>query len=169
MPDLIRLPPAPPVSGWWIDSDPIALYHGTASTVIPSIAESGLQARPPHNKAYLTVDYETAKGYAIFGPDGGDIAVIAKRGKLHLWPPGAYAIAHFEIPRAFIEENAVYPEKKTTYFNIDLLERKGRLANRAFYDQQGESDSEFYLWSELGVSVDIPPEFFTGYSLPYCE
>ena len=163
--ELTRLPPPAPISGWWLDGpgDSVTLFHGSDALKIESIASNGLLLHS--DRCFLTPCYQTATNYTIFGPAGGDFSVMKGKAPLYLYPLWRYAVAHFHISKDFIEEHGTFHEPGTG----PLTRLKRKLSARSIYDQSGEPDHLYYLWSEIVFRVPVPPEYFSGYSLPYCQ
>lgn len=151
-----RLPqPVSNPKGWWLDSDPVPLFHGTGTINLPGIFKNGL-ALGSRRRCFVTPDPFTAEAYSFMGA-----GKASDKGGLHLindMPSNyCFAVVRFDVPREFIFQYC--SSQPGCDFNIRLLDRDR-------YNNRTESNSDFYCGSEVCFSVPLPPDFIQGYHIP---
>ncbi len=146
-----------PDIGWWRDSDPIRLYHGTDLAHIDSFAKDGLNRPDPRTKMFsFALEPFTARAFAVMG---GEARFLASKAKSGVVPMDKRAVIVFDVPYDWIKSH----EDPDLGGNDKL--HKDRLRDKALYDEWDDHDQQYYQLCELRVSAAVPPKFIKGYML----
>jgi hypothetical protein len=146
-----------PEIGWWRDSDPLRVYHGTHKDNLESVLKNGLNQKDKDTgKISLALDPFTAFGYAAMS--GGESSFRKAGEKAVTTSIEDRVVVIFEIPMEWILE--FYDE--TLSGNVGIA--KVHLKDKEIYDKWNKTDKEYYAVTELRVKQVVPKKFIVGYS-----
>ena len=151
-----------PNIGWWEDSKPLIMYHGTYKDNVEGIMKSELRAPsegPTAGWISLALEPNTAYGYASMR--GGESAFRAA---------GASAMHVQGKDRAVLVMK--FPNGKSDLEHLGLDKRlRGNttktehLTNKELYEkwaEQGKQDQEYYALTELRIPEKLSTKYIVG-------
>jgi len=151
-----------PTIGFWGDADFVVGYHGTHERNVPAMLEQGINRPDPKTGMIsITLDPNTAHGYAAMSGTGGEARFRAANGRAANTPHEERAIFKLKIPMAWIKQH-MDPNLRG---NLGIV--KDRMANKDLYTQWRKEnpthpDHTYYQLSEIRVDAAIPPQFIVG-------
>lgn len=126
-----------PEIGWWKDSDPLRVYHGTHKDNLESVLKNGLNEKDKDTaKISLSLDPFTA-----LGTSAEDRVVVI-----------------IEIPMEWILQ--FYDETLSGNIRIAKVHMKDKEA----YDKWSKTHKEYYANTVLRVKQAVPKKFIVGYT-----
>jgi hypothetical protein len=151
-----------PTIGFWGDSDYVIGYHGTHERNIPIILKTGISKPDPKTgMVSITLDPNTAHGYAAMSGSGGEASFRGAGDKATTTPHNERAILKVKLPMEWVKQNM-----DQDFFNRNTDSRE-RLRNKAVYDRwrsenPAHPDHIYYQMSELRLKTAVPPNFIVG-------
>lgn len=155
-----------PKIGWWLDNDPITLYHGSHESNLDNIKANGLVARKDGRtagKVSMALDPNTSLGYANM--KGGEIAY--EKNPINV-PTDQRIVVKFSIPKSYLQSH-IWPIDRYNH-GVQLK----RLTDKTRYDKWVSEktakkgtyypafDQEYYAYAEVGFRDIVPAKFITG-------
>lgn len=156
-----------PSIGWWLDNDPIPLYHGCHTANVSSILEHGLRPSPSTGSTFVSCSWQTAANYSIFGQQG-EFAVVHQGAKMRVPSAADCVVLHLQLSREFVLSHGAWKKDSEMRFSMGGF-TEPRLEDQELYEEYPGTDSQYYLWTELSFASVIPPDHFTAVSLPYVQ
>lgn len=151
-----------PQIGWWMDNDPIRLYHGTHERNLDSIIKNGISAPssgPTAGWVSLAIEPNTAHGYASMSGMGGESEFRVANGNAKHTPENERIVLVLEIPKDYLISHMA-PARG----NVD--EYRDRLTNKTKYLEwkaAGKTDKEYYAIAEIRLPKHVPAKYIVGY------
>lgn len=146
-----------PNVGWWKDTNPLRMYHGSNLRHLDSFARYGLNKKDS-STGMISLAFEpfTARAFASMGGE----ADFRKAGaKAKTIPENQRITLVFDIPQNFIKQ----------YQDPDLRgndpEHLRRLLDSELYQNWKGSDQQYYQLCELRLSHEVPAQFLLGYMI----
>ena len=161
-----------PEIGWWQDSDPLTLYHGTHIRNIEGVLESGIFAPSEGytaGKVSTALEPNTAFGYASMAGSGGESEFRSKGKKAEHTPAEERVVFVLKVPQSFIKENmmaargniASYRQKLT---DRDMYESWVQKNGGEQYDPS-KMDQQYYALTEIRFPDHVSKDFIVGYMM----
>lgn len=154
--------------GFWNDPtrDYVDVYHGTHERNIKSIEQNGLNRPDPKTGMIsVTMDPNTAHGYAAMSGSGGEANFRRAGAKPVNTPHEERAVLKFRIPRTWLNDNM------DTNLRGNIGDALDRMQSKERYDEWRKnnpvSDHGYYSTTELRLDKPIPKEFYMGHSYRY--
>ena len=152
--------------GFWDskDNDYVDVYHGTHKRNVSSIQNNGLNKPDPKTGMIsVTMDQNTAHGYAAMSGSGGEADFRKAGGKAVNTPHEDRAVLKFRLPKSWLKDNM------DNNLSGNIGDAKKRLMNKDEYnswrkDNPKGSDNNYYSLSEFRLKSAIPKEFYVGHS-----
>jgi hypothetical protein len=163
-----------PKIGWWLDRDPVRLYHGTHTRNLDNILKSGIQAPTEGStagKVSLAIDPLTARAYASMSGLGGEHKFKGFRNV------GQSKNIQTKVP---MEERVVFIIQFPREYVLKIMNTEGfmarghmselvhRLDDKNEYQRLvvdgGMSEKEYYSRTEIRVP-EVKPQDIVGYTI----
>lgn len=151
-----------PNIGWWLDQEPIRLYHGTNIKNLPVIDRQGIKAPTSGSTAgwvSLAIEPYTSFGYASMSGAGGETNFRAAKAKPVYVPAEDRAILIIELPLRWMLQHM----NKEMRGNIERT--KNKLIDKDQYEKWSRFDHEYYESTEVRIGNNVPRRFIIGYTI----
>ena len=146
-----------PKIGWWLDNDPITVYHGTHIRNIDWIEKNGLV---PPTEGYtagvvsLALEPNTSWGYASMSGTGGEAAFRSAGAAVKSTAQAERVVFVLEFPKNYLLKR-ILPINYTT--------SQKKLNDRSEFDKWTRTDQEYYAITELKFKGTVEPKYIKSY------
>jgi len=151
-----------PKIGWWKDTVPLIMYHGTHISNVESISSTGLFAPttgPTADWVSLAFDPNTAFGYASMS--GGEAAFRAAGAKPKFTKPEDRAVLVLKFKNGFKDLVKLHYDDK---LGGNLSKQREHLLSKEIYDQFDGPDQQYYQLSEIRIPKKLDKKYIIGYT-----